>query len=256
MIAANEAVAESLEGRGMPCMFRVHEPPDAMKCEEIQALCHNLGFVKGKKIFAPHELPLLLEKARGTQYEEILNYLVLRSLKQAKYSADNVGHFGLASESYCHFTSPIRRYPDLIVHRILREALGKKHLGEARTKELVSILPDVAFHSSHTERIADEAERSVLAAMRAWFMRDRVGETFAGAVVSVAQFGLKIRLKEFYVEGFLHVSAMADDYYSFDEKSLSLVGTRRKKRYTIGEEILVRLNSVDMAEREIVFGLE
>ena len=181
--------------------------------------------------------------------------MVLRSLKQAKYSTTNIGHFGLASASYSHFTSPIRRYPDLIVHRLLREILTKKHLSKKRAKELESILPDIAFHSSRTERMADEAERAVLNAMRVWFMKEKVGETFDGKVVSVTPYGLKVRLNDVYVEGFLHVSYMTDDFYEYDEKHMSLSGLNLKKRFTIGKEMTVRIDRVDMEEREVVFGI-
>jgi ribonuclease R len=167
----------------------------------------------------------------------------------------NVGHFGLASECYAHFTSPIRRYPDLVIHRILREVITKKHLTDKRIQELESILPDIAFHSSRMERQSEEAERAVLDAMRVWFMKDKAGEEFEGKVVSVTPSGLKIRLKEYYVEGFLHVSYMTDDFYRYDEKSLSLYGIHKKQRFSIGKELRVRIDRVDIEEREIILGI-
>jgi len=265
MIAANEAVAEHLEGLGVPSLYRIHEEPDQIKMEGIMKVVNSLGLSRdpsrsssrGKKkgrMGSVSDYSDLLREIHGTPAEEIINHMVLRSLKQARYSPVNVGHFGLASECYTHFTSPIRRYPDLVVHRILREVLTVKTLSEARVNELEAILPDVAFNSSRMERQSDEAERSVLNAMRVWFMKDKVGEEFEGKVVSVSPYGLKIRLKDYYVEGFLHVSYMTDDYYQYNEKDLSLIGSNRKKQYTIGKELRVRIDKVDMEEREIVFG--
>jgi ribonuclease R len=255
MIAANEAVAGHLEALNIPSLYRIHEEPDPMKLEGIMKIISSLRILKKTKTITPKDFSDLIKQIQGTPEEEIINHMILRSLKQAKYSPINVGHFGLASESYTHFTSPIRRYPDLVVHRILREVLTKKHLGDKRIKDLESLLPDIAFHSSRMERQADEAERAVLSAMRVWFMRDKVGEEFEGKVVSVTPYGLKIRLKDYYVEGFLHVSYMTDDFYQYDEKSLSLHGVHRKKRFTIGKELKVRIDRVDMEEREIVLGI-
>ncbi len=255
MIAANEAVAEHLEGLEVPNLYRIHEEPDPMKLEEIVTIVARLGIVPIKKGLKPKDFPSLLTKVKGSEAEDVINHMILRSLKQAKYSTVNIGHFGLASESYSHFTSPIRRYPDLVVHRILREVLSKKHLGDKRVKELESTLPDIAFHSSRTERLADQAERSVLNAMRVWYMKNKVGEVFVGKVVAVTSYGLKVRLKDVYVEGFLHVSFMTDDFYEYNEKQMSLVGLNRKARFTIGQELSVRIERVDMEEHEVVFGM-
>ncbi|BCB96641.1 ribonuclease R [Dissulfurispira thermophila] len=255
MIAANEAVASYLEALNVPSIYRIHEEPDPMKLEDITKIISSLKILKKTKAVVPKDFSSLIKQIHGTPEEDIINHMILRSLKQAKYSPVNVGHFGLASESYTHFTSPIRRYPDLVVHRILREVLTKKHLSDKRIKELESILPDIAFHSSRMERQADEVERAVLSAMRVWFMKDKVGEEFDGRVISVTPYGLKIRLKDYYVEGFLHVSYMTDDFYQYDEKSLSLYGIHKKKRFTIGKELKVRIDRVDMEEREIVLGI-
>ncbi len=255
MISANEAVAEYLEDLEVPSLYRIHEEPDPMKLEDIMKIISSLKMLKKTKAIVPKDFSDLLKQIQGTPEEEIINHMILRSLKQARYSPVNVGHFGLASESYTHFTSPIRRYPDLVVHRILREVLTKKHLNDKRIKELESILPDIAFHSSRMERHADEAERAVLNAMRVWFMKDRVGDEFEGKVVSVTPYGLKVRLKDYHIEGFLHVSFMTDDFYRYDEKNLSLCGIHKKKIFTIGSELHVRIDRVDMEDREIVFGL-
>ncbi len=255
MIAANEAVAEYLEKLGVPNVYRIHEEPDPLKLEDMTSVLTRLGLIAHKKGMKPRDFPALLNKVKGSDEEDIINHMILRSLKQAKYSTVNIGHFGLASESYSHFTSPIRRYPDLVTHRILREVLSKKHLREQREKELESFLPDIAFHSSRTERLADDAERAVLDAMRAWFMKDKIGDQFEGKVVSVTPYGLKVRLRDFYVEGFLHVSYMTDDFYEYDERHMSLNGLNRKKRFAIGKELTVRIENVDMEEREVVLGM-
>lgn len=254
MIAANEAVATYLESLNIPSIYRIHEKPDPSKLEEIMGMISSLGVFKGKTI-RPKDFSHLLRQIQGIQEKEIINYIILRSLKQAKYSTENIGHFGLASESYTHFTSPIRRYPDLVVHRILKNSLNKGRQNDKRIKDLNSILPDIAFHSSRMERQADDAERAVLNAMRVWFMKDKIGDNFEGKVVSVAPYGLKIRLNDYYVEGFLHVSYMIDDFYLYDEKTMSLVGRHKKKRYSIGSLLNVRIDRVDLEEREIIFGL-
>jgi ribonuclease R len=255
MIAANEAVAGHLEVLGVPSLYRIHEEPDPMKLDEIMKIMPPSTRTKKKSLKA-EDFSRLLADIKGTPGEEILNYMILRSLKQARYSSENVGHFGLASACYTHFTSPIRRYPDLVVHRILREVLAKKHLSDKRTKELETLLPDIAFHASRMERLSDEAEREVLGAMRVWFMKDKVGEEYDGLVVSVNAYGLKVRLKGFYVEGFIHVSYMTDDFYRYDERSISLSGRNTGRRFRIGDSVTVRVDKVDMEEREIVFGLE
>lgn len=254
MIAANEAVAVHLESLGMPSLYRIHEEPDPMKLEEIIRAIRPATRL-GKKQLKPADFSRLLVEIKGTPGEEVINYMVLRSLKQARYSPINVGHFGLASKCYTHFTSPIRRYPDLAVHRILREVLTKKHLPDKRIKELEGLLPDIAFHSSRMERLSDEAEREVMDAMRVWFMKDKSGEEYEGVVVGLTPYGLKVRLKEFYVEGFIHVSYMTDDFYTYNERAVSLVGRNTARAFKIGKELRVRVDKVDMEEREILFGI-
>lgn len=184
-----------------------------------------------------------------------MNILLLRSLKQAKYSTENIGHFGLASRSYTHFTSPIRRYPDLVIHRILKDVIGKKKTSDKKQKYLEKLLPEISFQSSRTERIADEAEREVIRAMRVWFMANKVGEEYGGFITDITPYGIKIQLKDFFVEGFLHVSYMPDDYYRFDEDRYCLVGRHSKKVFSIGNDITVRIERVDIEEREIVITL-
>ena len=253
MISANEAVAEYLQEREIPVLYRVHEEPDPMKFGDITKVIRSICRIKSQ--FKPTDFPELLRNIKGTPEEEIIHYMILRSLKQARYSHINVGHFGLASKCYTHFTSPIRRYPDLIVHRILREVLQRKHLSDRRIQELKKLLPDIAFTSSRMERLADKAEMKVLDAMRVWFMRDKVGEKFDAKIVSVTPYGLKVRLKDFYVEGFIHVSYMTDDFYQYNEKTMSLAGRHTRRSFAIGKELKVRIDKVDMEEREIIFDI-
>ncbi len=254
MIAANEAVAESLYRKGIPSIYRIHEPPDQSKMEDILKVVKAVTNIRRRHL-SVKDLPYILDRVRGRPEEDVVNYIVLRALKQARYSVQNVGHFGLASECYTHFTSPIRRYSDLVVHRILREVLGRRKMREERAKELEETLPGIAFHCSRMERLADDAERAVVAAMRAWFMKSKVGEEFGARIVGVTPQGIKVRLKDFYVDGFLHVSYLTDDYYVYDERNLQLVGRRKKKRFSIGDEITVRVDRVDLDQREIIFGL-
>lgn len=254
MIAANEAVAEYLEATGIPSLYRIHEEPDAMKLEDMMKVIRTLAGLN-RKTLKPADFSQLLLDIKGTPAEEIINYMVLRSLKQAKYSPVNIGHFGLASECYTHFTSPIRRYPDLVVHRILREVLTKKGLTETRKKDLADLLSDIAFNSSRMERLADDAERKVIDAMRVWFMKDKLGEEYEGRVVSITPHGLKVRLTDFYVEGFIRVSFLTDDFYQYNERALTLSGRNTGRSFNIGKVIRVRVDRVDMEEREIIFGI-
>ncbi len=253
MIAANEAVASYLEKLGIPSIYRIHEKPDEEKIEGLKKVFNALGLkVKKTGAKAFHDI---LKQAKGKTAESLINTLLLRSLKQAKYSTENIGHFGLASKSYTHFTSPIRRYPDLVIHRILRDAIGKKKPSDKKQKYLEKLMPEIAFQSSRTERIADEAEREVIKAMRVWFMENKVGEEYEGVITGITPYGLKVQLKDFFIEGFLHVSYMPDDYYRFDEDRYRLVGRHRKKVFTIGNEINVRIERVDIEEREIIMAM-
>lgn len=255
MICANEAVAEYLESLDVPNIYRVHEEPDPTKLEEVLRIIKALGIIKASKGFRAKDFSDIVKLVKNRPEEEIINHIILRSLKRARYSTVNVGHFGLASSSYSHFTSPIRRYPDLVVHRILREVLLKRHLSDKRIKELEAILPEIAFHSSLTERQADEAEMAVLDSMRVWFMKDMIGEIFEGRVISVTPYGLKIRLKDYFVDGFLHVSFMTDDFYQYDENTMSLRGIKKKRRFSIGSELTIRIEQVNMEDKEIIFGM-
>ena len=182
-----------------------------MKIEDIVRMVKSV--CKVKHPLKSKDFPEILKEVKGKPEEEIINYMVLRSLKQARYSTYKCRPFWSCVAMLTHFTSPIRRYPDLVVHRILREVLEKKPLPEKRMQELNELLPDIAFQSSRMERLAEKAESEVIDAMRVWFMKDKVGEEFDAKVVTITPYGLKVRLKEFFVEGFLHVSYMTDDFY-------------------------------------------
>lgn len=250
MLAANEAVASFLEDRKVPLLYRIHEPPDAEKLATFQAfLAHfNVGLVLTGDEVAPGVLQEALEAVRERPEERMVNQFLLRSMKQARYDADNVGHFGLASDCYCHFTSPIRRYPDLVVHRILRKVLAgsKETLSHLKLEKLGEL-------TSHRERRAMEAEREIIALKRCQFMADKVGRVFEACVADVQPFGIFVELKDIFVEGLVHISALHDDYYEFDEELHRLVGQRRRKIFRIGDELTVRLVKVDIDRRELDF---
>ncbi|GAB4534147.1 MAG: ribonuclease R [Thermodesulfovibrionia bacterium] len=253
MISANEAVASFLQDKGVTSIYRVHERPDPSKIEELKPIFNAFGLRINK--IGHHLFHSILRQVKGMPAETLLNIILLRSLKQARYSTENIGHFGLASDCYTHFTSPIRRYPDLVVHRILKDVLNKKGMSNKRRIELEGILPEIAINSSRTERLADEAERDVINAMRVWFMKDKVGGEYEGIVSSVGPYGLKVQFKDFFVEGSLHVSSMMDDYYKFDEKGYRLIGRRTKRVFTLGTEVNVRVDRVDTEEKEIILSL-
>ncbi len=251
MIAANETVASHLESLAVPAIYRVHEKPDASKLDGLRSIFGALGLQV--KTHGARDFQKIFKQAKGKKTESLVNILLLRSLKQAKYSTDNTGHYGLASKAYTHFTSPIRRYPDLVVHRILKDSTGKKLIPHKKLKQFEKLLPDIAFHSSRTERTADDVEREIINAMRVWFMKDKIGDEYDGVITDITAYGLKVQLKDVFVEGFLRVSSMSDDYYKFDEKQYRLVGRHKRKTFTIGKEIRVRIERVDIEGRDIEF---
>ncbi len=254
MLAANEAVAEWLERQQVPLLFRIHEPPGEEKLATFQEfIAHfNQGLAIPAEGLRPKLLQELLERVAGTPEEQVINHVLLRSLPQARYSVDNRGHFGLAAACYCHFTSPIRRYPDLIVHRLLRHQL---QLPAGRDLKLPAALAEIAERSSHCERRAMEAERDIVSLKKCQFMAGRIGEEHRGFVVSVQAFGCFVELAEIFVEGLVHVSTLVDDYYQFDETTHSLIGMSRRRRFTIGDPVTVVVHKVDSDRREIDFRL-
>lgn len=253
MVTANEAVGSHLEKIGVPSLYRVHDKPDTAKLDELMPIFKAFGLKVSRT--GPKAFHSVLDQAKGTEEESLLNILLLRSLKQANYATENIGHFGLASTCYTHFTSPIRRYPDLVVHRILKDSLAGNKIPKSKAVYLDKVLPEIAVSSSKTERTADEVERDIVSAMKVWFMKDKVGDEFKGFVTNMNSHGLKIQLRDFFVEGFLQVSSLADDYYRFEEENYRLIGRRTKKTFTVGQELTVRIDRINIEEREIVFGL-
>ena len=256
MLLANETVATFVEGRGMPCVYRIHEEPDVLKVEEFEEFISGFGYSLAAPPGAvrPRHFQRLLERLHGKPEERPIAFLMLRTMQKARYAERNLGHFGLAADSYTHFTSPIRRYPDLIVHRMLRE-LRHKGVDMERVDELEADLPETAQHCSDMERRADDAERELVQWKKVRFMADKVGDEFEGYITGVAAFGLFVQLVEHYVEGLVHVSSMADDYYRFLEKSHSLRGENTHKVYQLGDRVDVQVVRVDLERRQIDLGL-
>lgn len=256
MLVANETVAQHLEDHAVPSLFRVHEVPDPLKVEEFEQFVTTLGYslAAPKGGVKPRHFQKLVEKMRGTPEEKPIAFLMLRTMQKARYDASNLGHFGLAAESYTHFTSPIRRYPDLIVHRTLRES---RHglINEERREELLDELPEVARHTSERERRADDAERELVQWKKVRFMADKVGEEFHGYITGVTSFGLFIELVEHFVEGLVHISTMADDYYRFVERAHLLRGENTGRVYRLGDRVQVQVVKVDMERRQVDLGL-
>ena len=255
MLAANEAVAAELSRRGIGALFRIHERPDPERVEEFCELVASLGYrVPGDlEEVRPDDFQLVLRQIAGKPEEKLVSYLLLRTMKLARYHEENLGHFGLATEMYAHFTSPIRRYPDLVVHRALRALRsGRDSEREAHVKEQ---LPEWGRHLSDMERRATEAERELTEWKKVRFMADKLGETFAGYVTGVQAFGLFVELEEVYVQGLVHVSSMTDDYYRFDEKAHRLHGENTQKVYRLGDRVEVQVVRVDLERRQIDFAL-
>jgi ribonuclease R len=257
MLLANETVARHLESNQMPALYRIHEAPDPLKVLEfdefVTSLGYSLGAAAGGSV-KPAHFQKLVEKIRGTPEERPIAFLMLRTMQKARYDAMNVGHFGLAAESYTHFTSPIRRYPDLVVHRMLREQRHTKVTAERR-EELEDDLPEVGRHTSDMEVRATEAEREILQWKKVRFMADKVGDSFGGYVTGVTAFGLFVELVEHYVEGLVHVSTMADDYYRFSEQNHTLFGENTRKAYRLGDRVTVQVVRVDQERRQIDLAL-
>lgn len=255
MLAANETVAEHFHWMKVPFIYRIHEDPDQEKLQNFMAFAANFGYhVKGRgNAIHPRALQSLLDDIQGTKEQTVLSTMMLRSMKQAKYDAESTGHFGLAAEYYSHFTSPIRRYPDLVIHRVIREVLESGgSLNESRHEQLAGRMADIAQQSLERERVAVDAERDTEALKKAEFMLDKVGEEFEGIISSVTSFGMFIELEN-TVEGLIRLSAMTDDYYHFDEGHMALIGERTSKVYRIGDDVKVRVANVNMDEHTIDF---
>ena len=256
MLVANETVAQHLDQQNSPALFRVHEPPEPSKVSEFEEFTASLGFSLGVSPdrVKPRHFQRLLGRLHGKAEERPVAFLMLRAMQQARYEPENLGHFGLAATSYTHFTSPIRRYPDLVVHRALRQSRGlkgKRERGRRRLEEL----PELARHTSERERRAEEAEREIVQWKKVRFMTDKVGDEFSGCVIGVTAFGLFVELVEPFVEGLVHISSMADDYYRYIQSQHALRGEHTKKVYELGDLVKVQLVRVDREHRQLELAL-
>ncbi len=252
MLTANETIAEHFFWLNVPFVYRIHEDPDEEKLMRFSEFAHNLGYaVKWGNEVHPRMLQDILKKVKGKKEEMVVSTLLLRSMMKAKYSPECVGHFGLAAKYYCHFTSPIRRYPDLMIHRIIKEVINGG-LSEARTERLKKEVEVASKQSSDMERVAMEAERDVDDLKKAEYMSERIGEEFNGIISSVTNFGLFVELPN-TIEGLVHMTSLDDDYYVFDERHLTLIGERTKKMYKLGEEVKILVSKVDLTSHEIYF---
>ena len=255
MLVANETVAEDFFWREIPFVYRTHDNPDPEKIRKLSTFINNFGYsihVGGDEVH-PKELQKLLEKIEGSDEEPLISRLTLRSMKQARYTTECTGHFGLAANYYCHFTSPIRRYPDLQIHRIIKETL-RGRMNENRMEHYNSILSGVAKQSSERERRADEAERETIKLKKVQYMEQFIGETFTGVISGVTEWGFYVELPN-TVEGLVRVAALRDDFYQYYESTYELVGEVTNKRYKLGQTVEVRLVDADSFMRTIDFEL-
>ncbi|WP_078431643.1 ribonuclease R [Metabacillus halosaccharovorans] len=254
MLLANETVAEHFHWMNVPFIYRIHEDPNAEKLQRFLEFITNFGYtVKGAgNDIHPRALQNILEEVAGTPEETVISTVMLRSMKQAKYDPESLGHFGLATEYYTHFTSPIRRYPDLIVHRLIRTYLIEGKVDEETRSSWAESLPVIAEHSSNMERRAVEAERETDELKKAEYMLDKIGEEYDGIISSVTNFGMFVELPN-TIEGLVHVSYLTDDYYRYDERHYAMIGERTGTVYRIGDEITVRVVNVNKDERSIDF---
>ena len=256
MLAANEAVASFIEERGFPLLYRIHEPPDPARVNDFREFIHNFGYsfrVTDDRV-SPGEFQRLLEQADGNPEERMINEVLLRCMKQARYAAENLGHFGLAATCYTHFTSPIRRYPDLVVHRILRGIIGGS-LKEKGLERLRANLPEIGAHSSKRERVAMEAEREIVELKKIQFMLDKVGDEYEGFITGIITHGFFVELADLFVEGMVHVSTLPRDFYRYLEKQHALVGERTKALFRLGDRVTVRIANVSTERRQLDFVL-
>jgi len=256
MLLANETVAQHLEDHHAPTLYRIHEEPDPLKVSLFEEFISSLGYTLAAPANAlrPRHFQKLIERIHGKPEERPIAFLMLRTMQKARYDPANAGHFGLAASSYTHFTSPIRRYPDLVVHRVLR-AERHHELTEERREELAEELPEIGRHTSERERRAADAERELLQWKKVRFMADKVGDEFDGYITGVAPFGMFVELVEHYVEGLVHISSMADDYYRFVERAHILRGENTHKVYRLGDKVHVQVIRVDQEKRQIDLGV-
>ncbi len=257
MIAANEAVARQLTKKGFPLLYRAHEEPDGDTLQTLAPFLLSLGYrlplKKGKT--SSKDLQKILESCRGKPEERLLNRMLLRSMKQAHYAPQNIGHFGLASSCYTHFTSPIRRYPDLIVHRILQQTMEGRKLKTKEKDNLIRHLEESGKHTSERERIAMDAEREMVDLKKAQFMTDKIGQEYAGFITNLASFGFFVELETYFVDGLVHINSLLDDSYHFYEKEQLIKGRRHGRTFHMGDCVRIKVTRVKAFRSEIDFEL-
>lgn len=242
MISANETVAMHLEHLGYPCLYRVHEKPDPQKVENLIEILAGLGYKVKRVSLEPKFFQKIIEDFEGRPEENLVRFLTLRSMKRAYYSPHNVGHFGLASEHYAHFTSPIRRYTDIIVHRILKKAIKGE---DVPYEQMVSYLEMAGAYLSERERLADDVEREAIELLKARLMKGHIGETFTGIITGVVPFGFFVEIQDYLVEGLVSINTLVDDQYIYDEPAHRLVGIRTGKVFRLGDVVKVKVIGVD-----------
>ena len=257
MIAANEAVARELTAKDFPTLYRVHAGPDEDALQALEPFLLSLGYrlPDNKENLPPLELQRLLESARGKPEERVINRVLLRSMKQAVYQPENIGHFGLASTCYTHFTSPIRRYPDLIVHRMLDRVMRGEKLKANERADLLRTLQEAGKHTSERERHAMDAEREMVSLKKAQFMMTKMGEEFPGFINTLASFGFFVELDDYFIEGLVKLSSLTDDDYDYYEKEYLIKGRRHGKRFRLGDNVRVRVAKINAFRSEIDFAL-
>jgi ribonuclease R len=252
MLIANEIVAEFLTKKNIPLLYRVHETPDIDKLNDVSRILSKFGIYK--KILSPVDIQNVLNEVKDKPYEKLFNYLLLRCMKQAKYSPENIGHYALAKSNYTHFTSPIRRYPDLINHRILRRTINNK-ITSKYIDNLSKYLIEAGRHCSERERSAEQAERDVVDYMKMKYMEDKIGEDFNGTVSGVNSFGFFVELDDILVEGLVPLRELTDDYYQYVESEYLVRGKKRGNFYRLGDRVAVKLVKIDKTNKYIDFSI-
>jgi ribonuclease R len=249
MLAANVCASDFLHENEHAALYRIHEGPTPEKLEKLREFLKEFGLqLAGGDEPHAKDYAKLLEKVKDRPDMQLLQTVMLRSLQQAVYSPDNVGHFGLAYESYTHFTSPIRRYPDLLIHRAIKAVLQRTQYRPGKWDE-------IGIRCSQTERRADEATRDVESWLKCYYMQDRIGEEFAGSVSSATSFGIFVALDDVFVEGLVHISELGSDYFHYDSAKHQLVGERTGRRFRLSDRVRVQLVRVDMESSKIDFRL-
>ena len=253
MLLANETVAEHYFWQEIPFVYRTHEQPDEEKIQKLAIFINNFGHSMhiANNAVRPKEIQKLLVKVEGTNEEALISRLALRSMKQAKYTPENTGHFGLATTYYCHFTSPIRRYPDLQIHRIIKEDL-RGRMNENRREHYEKILPEVTKQCSERERLAEEAERETIKLKKVEYMEEHIGEVFEGVISSITKWGIYVELPN-TIEGLVHVTNMHDDHYDYIEERFEMVGEHTRKVYKLGQTVYIVATGTDRLQRTIDF---